>query len=240
MSFSAHEIHDQKMAALGRTLADVSHALATPLSILVGNIDPLLKQVRVLETHPLVAGDAPLRACVAHLRRLVGLVAEEAERTTAAASDLRAFARGGDGVPGRTDLHDCIELSLRLLKSRFGQRIAIETNYARTAGVIGFREQLHLLTMNLLTNACDAIDGPGTFGSARGWRTSIWSSRSETTAAASSRPTWHASSIRTSRPRPKVRATVWGWPFAMQSSSSTAGGSTPCPLPPLERRSLCG
>jgi len=84
-----------------------------------------------------------------------------AERTASIVRDLRTFSRLGEAVRKATDLHDGIEVSLRLLESRWRDRIVVHRDYGDLPPVECDAGQMNQVFMNVLANACDAIHGPG-------------------------------------------------------------------------------
>jgi signal transduction histidine kinase len=151
----------EKMASLGLIVAGVAHEINNPLSFIVGNVEPLhqtLAQVRTLAT---THRDPQLAAEVDRLTKILGLMALGAERTATIVQDLRTFSRLGEAEPRPTDLHEAIEVSLRLLRPRWADRIAIHREYGLLTPVEVIPGQINQIFMNLLANACDAIRGRG-------------------------------------------------------------------------------
>ncbi len=102
-----------------------------------------------------------LLAEVDRLGKILDLMALGAERTASIVQDLRTFSRLGEAQPRPTDLHDAIEVSLRLLRPRWAERITIHREYAAIAPIDVIPGQINQVFMNVLANACDAIKGRG-------------------------------------------------------------------------------
>ncbi len=151
----------EKMASLGLIVAGVAHEINNPLSFIIGNVDPVhqtLARVRALAaTHR----DPELTADVERLGKILDLMALGAERTATIVQDLRTFSRLGEEEPRPTDLHEAIEVSLRLLRPRWADRITIHRDYGTLGPVDVIPGQINQVFMNLLANACDAIRGRG-------------------------------------------------------------------------------
>src|SRR5262249_59958501 len=75
--------------------------------------------------------------------------------------DLRSFSRLGEAVRKPLDLLDGLETSLRLLASRWRDRITIHRDLAPLPLIEGDPGQLNQVLLNLLANACDAIPERG-------------------------------------------------------------------------------
>ena len=95
------------------------------------------------------------------LFRSVGVMARGAERTTAIVRDLRSFSRLDESVRKAVDLHEGLEVTLRLLEPRWRERITVHRDYGTLPLVECDPAQLNQVFMNLLANACDAIVGAG-------------------------------------------------------------------------------
>ncbi len=59
------------------------------------------------------------------------------------------------------DLNEEIERTLALMEPRFTAGITLERNYGEIPKVRCYPAQLNQVFMNLVMNACDALDGPG-------------------------------------------------------------------------------
>ena len=88
-------------------------------------------------------------------------MARGAERTAAIVKDLRSFSRLGEARRKAVDLHEGLEVSLRLLEPRWRDRITIHRDYGELPLVECDPGQMNQVFMNVLANACDAIEGPG-------------------------------------------------------------------------------
>src|SRR5207244_11120466 len=75
--------------------------------------------------------------------------------------DLRSFSRLDEATRKRVDLHDGLEVSLRLLEPRWRERIAIHRDYGTLPPVECDPGQVNQVFMNVLAHACDPIPGRG-------------------------------------------------------------------------------
>jgi signal transduction histidine kinase len=150
-------VQSEKMAALGRLVAGVAHEINNPVAFISSSVAPLRRR---LET---AAADAPpeVAQLLADAREMVAVMARGAERTAAIVKDLRAFSRLDEATRKRVDLHDGLEVSLRLLEPRWRERIAIHRDYGTLPAVECDPGQLNQVFMNVLANACDAIPEGG-------------------------------------------------------------------------------
>jgi len=151
----------EKMASLGLVVAGVAHEINNPLSFIIGNVEPLHQTLALLHALAAKRRDTQLTTEVDRLTKILGLMALGAERTAAIVQDLRTFSRLGETQPRPTDLHEAIEVSLRLLRPRWADRIVIHREYGPLTPVEVIPGQISQVFMNLLANACDAIKGRG-------------------------------------------------------------------------------
>ena len=92
---------------------------------------------------------------------MIEIMARGAERTTAIVRDLRSFSRLGEAARKPVDLQDSLEVTLRLLESRWRDRLTIHRDYTAMPPVECDPGQVNQVFMNLLANACDATPAGG-------------------------------------------------------------------------------
>ena len=95
------------------------------------------------------------------LGRLVDDIDEGARRTKGILEDLKAFSRSDEGKTGNTNVNDDIEKSLNLLVDHYKDRIIIHRDYADLPRVKCYIGQISQVFVNLITNACQSIEGEG-------------------------------------------------------------------------------
>jgi two-component system NtrC family sensor kinase len=173
----------ERMASLGRLLAGVAHELNNPINFIYSNIFHLrnyLKDIRkVLSEYRDICSSAAYRIAdrvsgvkkleeeldldyiMQDLDQLVDDISEGARRTKRIVDDLRAFSRSDEGKTEDTDINEDIEKSLNLLVNYHKDRITIHKDYSDLPKVKAFTGQMGQMFMNLISNACQAIDGKG-------------------------------------------------------------------------------
>lgn len=158
----AQLLQSEKMASLGQLVAGMAHEINTPVTAVVGNVKPLARELDRLGERAARDGDAALAQIIARMAAIFDVMARGAERTAAIVRDLRVFSRVDETRPLPMDLHEGIDVSLRLLRPRWADRIVVETRYGDLPPVAGAAGQLNQVFMNVLANACDAIADTGT------------------------------------------------------------------------------
>jgi len=154
-------VQSEKMASLGRLVAGVAHEINNPVSFISTSVAPLRRRIERIAA----AAPAELRQALDEADEIVGIMARGAERTAAIVQDLRSFSRLGEATRKPVDLCDGIDTSLRLLESRWRDRITVHRDYGEVPLVECDPGQVNQVFMNVLANACDAVvDGRNVWG----------------------------------------------------------------------------
>ena len=130
-------------------IADISHELRTPVSILRGEIEALQDGVRPLD------------------QRAIGSLAAEASRLARLVEDLHTLSLSDLGAltyhKEPVDLAEVIEDTIEPQRQRLAEQgLRVETGLARGAVVAGDADRLGQLFANLLQNSSRYTDAPGT------------------------------------------------------------------------------
>ena len=150
-------VHSEKMAALGRLVAGVAHEINNPVSFIANSVAPLKRRLAKASTAP----PSEVAAMLREAEDLVGIMASGAERAAAIVRDLRSFSRLDEATRKAVDLHQGLEVSLRLLEHRWRGRVAVHRDYGDLPPVECDPGQINQVFLNVLANACDAITATG-------------------------------------------------------------------------------
>jgi two-component system, NtrC family, sensor kinase len=155
-------VQSEKMASLGVLVAGVAHEINNPVTFVANNIHPLKERLTELRETARVHPEMGLEAPLAELDEIAELIGEGALRTAGIVEDLRNFSRLSNEQTEAVDVHENLESCLRLLRPRWADRITIERDLGAVPRIEAASGQLNQVLMNLLANACDAIEGTGT------------------------------------------------------------------------------
>ncbi len=165
----AQLIQSEKMAALGQLVAGVAHEINTPLGALSSNIDIFARTVdRIgdlladMETEDTAPQHQKLRRLLESVQQLSTVNRTATERITAIVGSLRRFARMDAAELDGMDIHEGIDNTLTLVQHELKHRIQVEKDYGEVPLITCYPNQLNQVFMNLLVNACHAIEGKGT------------------------------------------------------------------------------
>jgi signal transduction histidine kinase len=151
-------VHSEKMASLGRLVAGVAHEINNPVSFIANSVTPLRRRLaKAASAEPAVAA-----AILKEAEELVDIMANGAQRAAAIVKDLRTFSRLDEATRKPVDLHEGLEVSLRLLESRWKGGITLTRDYGALPQVECDSGQINQVFVNILTNACDAMGERGT------------------------------------------------------------------------------
>ncbi len=150
-------VQSEKMASLGRLVAGVAHEINNPVSFIATSVSPLRKRLE----RAAGAAPEPVQKMLREAEDIVDIMARGAERTAAIVKDLRSFSRLGEAARKAVDLHEGLEVSLRLLESRWRERVTVHRDFGDLPAVECDPGQVNQVFMNILSNACDAISGQG-------------------------------------------------------------------------------
>jgi two-component system NtrC family sensor kinase len=140
-------MHSEKMAAIGQLVSGVAHELNNPLTSIAG-LSELLVQPGMLPDA------APARE---HLR----VIHAQAERAGRIVHNLLAFARKGGHDRSAVDLNDVVSRTAFLIAYDLQQRqIELVRELSPTPVIVlGDRQELQQVLLNLVMNAAQALGG---------------------------------------------------------------------------------
>ncbi|WP_375503956.1 PAS domain S-box protein [uncultured Nostoc sp.] len=179
----AQLIQTEKMSSLGHLVAGIAHEINNPINFIYGNIKhtneyvtDLLHLVEIFQEHhsPLSPEiqtqiqNIDLNFLYQDLPKVLHSMKAGAERIQQIVLSLRNFSRLDENGTKAVDIHEGINSTLLLLRSRLKAKaerpeIQIIQEYGNLPQVLCNAGQMNQVFMNLLTNAIDALEeGLGT------------------------------------------------------------------------------
>jgi Na+/proline symporter/signal transduction histidine kinase len=158
-SLQAQLAHQDRLASIGRLAAGVAHEVGNPLT----GIASIAQNLRD-DSEPEAVSER------------AGLILEQTRRIDGIVRSLVRFSHAGlspgqhsePGLPAPLDLREVVEDALRLVRlSRRARGVEVDDQCPPGLPLLGDRQQLVQVLVNLVTNACDASE-PGAHVQVRG------------------------------------------------------------------------
>ena len=155
----AQLMQSEKMRSLGQLVAGVAHELNNPIGFVHANLQLLEGFIAKLVDAQEKGGDIekPREA----IRKLLARSREGTERVKGIVLNLRAFSRMDQAELSDANLNEELERTLGLMEPRLKGGIEVERDFGNLPAVRCYPAQLNQVFMNLIMNACDALDGKG-------------------------------------------------------------------------------
>ncbi len=142
-------VQSDKLAGLGKMAASIVHELNNPLTSIVAYADYLLRR---WDQEGVDAKD----------RERLGRIAEAAGRVLTFTRDLVAYSRPSSADPSALSVHDVIERALLFCEHVIAEsRVTLVRDYGELPPAFGLHGPLTQVFVNLVTNACQAMEPDG-------------------------------------------------------------------------------
>lgn len=174
-------VHNEKMRSLGQLVAGITHEINNPVNFIYGNMthlkhysNALFELINLYESYEDKLSDeqkkslSDLKAQVdlnfikTDLPMLINSCYDGTVRTKNIIQDLRNFSRLDELVINSIDLPKEIDTTLHILNNKIKNRIEVIKEYDEELPLVeGYGGQINQVFMNILDNACYAIENEG-------------------------------------------------------------------------------
>ncbi|MGK7920966.1 MAG: ATP-binding protein [Trichodesmium sp.] len=169
----AKAIQTEKMASLGRMVAEVAHEIRNPVNCIWNNLIFLcsyLEEItKLLSAYDEISEPYPIIKNIKEQIEYDSLQEELAETTQGIrfgseqllkiVNSLRNFSHMDESQKRPADIHECIDSSLLILNNRLKHRIEVIKNYCPKLPMVScYSGQLSQVFMNLISNSIDALN----------------------------------------------------------------------------------
>jgi len=157
----------EKMVSLGMLTAGVAHEINNPThfaNLGAQNLESSLTRFKefLRELSGGSHADAEVTQALAERFRELGgfldIIKEGCARITGIVRDLKLFSRLDDADKNATDIAECLTATLRLVSTQYDDRIRFTTRFESVPLLECHPAQINQVFMNLLINACDAVE----------------------------------------------------------------------------------
>lgn len=156
----------EKMAALGSLTAGIAHEINNPTNSVHLGVENLEFEIDKIQQFfiDLASEEAEeglidnFKAQFAPLFEHVHTIVDGTSRIKTIVEDLRAFTRLDAGEKKQTQVNDIIQSTINLIKAKYKHHTDFITQFTNLPTIPLHSGQLNQVFMNLLVNACDAIE----------------------------------------------------------------------------------
>jgi signal transduction histidine kinase/ligand-binding sensor domain-containing protein len=170
----------EKLSALGRLLAQLSHELNNPINVISNNIEPMRAYLDELSAalaalRPIIEeapgarekldrlwSDLEIDFVTDDFRKALNVVATATGRVRGIHADLRTFMHGGVPEMARGDLAAAAREAVEMAARGLPPGVSVVERYEEVPEVSFHAGQISQVLMNLLQNAADAVGAEGT------------------------------------------------------------------------------
>jgi C4-dicarboxylate-specific signal transduction histidine kinase/ActR/RegA family two-component response regulator len=147
-----------RMASLGTLAGGVAHEINNPLTYIIANLDFLSAGLQKAQAQAQAQAQGQTEpAQFLELDQVVKETREGAERVRRVVSDLRTFSRPDQEKQGLVDVHEALELAMKMAWNQIRHRAVLVRDLLPVPRILGDGSRLGQVFLNMLINATQAI-----------------------------------------------------------------------------------
>ena len=151
-------ITSDRLASLGQLAAGIAHEINNPVTYVRANLGALRASLDGLESKLQAPAARALAATLDEGRELIEESLEGVDRVVAIVRDVKSFSHAGEGTVGLVEIPPLIDSVLRVAAPQM-RRASVICDVAPVPPVRGAVQQLQQVFLNLVINACQAVEG---------------------------------------------------------------------------------
>ena len=162
-------VQSEKMAALGKLVAAVTHEINSPLGVIQSSFDlsqrcasKILSAIEAARSIDELRKSEALARTIAVLQDNQPMTTAAVERVLSIVQSLKSFARLDQAEYALLDLNSAVANVLSLLQPTLRKEIQVVARYGQIPQLYGHAAELNQVFMNLLQNAAQSIESAGT------------------------------------------------------------------------------
>jgi two-component system NtrC family sensor kinase len=157
----AQLIQSAKMSSLGELVAGIAHEINNPLAFVVSHLETVVKTLDIVRSDPDTVLPTAHTERWARANNRLGEMRGGLERIRDLVLKLRTFSRLDEGESKIVGVTECVASVLTILDHRLRDRIEVVVRIGTPDRLDCYPALFNQALSNLITNAIDAIAGPG-------------------------------------------------------------------------------